>query len=69
MKDTEILLLLGGAFALWYVMTQTPAAQAAQQSALAQTAALQSQSIAANQNVSNVNTGANLISQLATDFS
>jgi hypothetical protein len=61
----EIVLLVGGVgLALWYLSTQSPTAQAA----AAQTAALQSQQIAANATQGYVTSGSNLIENLVGDF-
>jgi hypothetical protein len=69
MSDNTPLFILGGLGLLYLVYKSSPTTVAAQQAALAQTAALQSQQIATNANIQYVNTGANLIDELAGDFS
>lgn len=68
-QNNTALYIVGGLGLLWLVSKMSPTAVAAQQAALANAAALQSQNIAANANMSNVQTGANLIQNLADDFS
>ena len=68
-QDNTALYVIGGLGLLYLVSKMSPTAVAAQQAALQNAAALQSQSIAANANVQNVQTGANLITNLANDFS
>jgi hypothetical protein len=67
--DNTALYVVGGLGLLYLISKMSPTAVAAQQAALANAAALQSQNIAANANMTNVQTGANLISDLANDFS
>jgi hypothetical protein len=68
-NDDMVFLVLGGLGLLWLVTQASPAAQATQQAALANAAALQSQNIQTQANMQNVQTGANLIQNLASDFS
>jgi len=69
MKDNTILYLGLGAFGLWLLSQMSPTAQAAQQTALANAAALQSQAITSNANVQNVNTAASALENIVGDFS
>ena len=68
-QDNTALYVIGGLGLLWLLSKSTPTAVAAQQAALANAAAIQSQSIAANAQSQNIQTGANLIQNLADDFS
>lgn len=68
-QDNTLLYAIGGLGLLYLVYKTSPTAVAAQQAALANAAALQSQNITANANMQNVQTGANLVSDLASDFS
>jgi hypothetical protein len=67
-KDNTLMWILGGAGLLWLVSKMSPASAAAQQVALQNAAALQSQAIATNAQNQNIQTGANLIQNLAQDF-
>lgn len=69
MKDNTLLYVGGGLALLYLFMRSTPTAIAAQQNALNQAAALQSQAINANATQANINTGAQLLTNLANDFS
>jgi hypothetical protein len=67
--DKTLLLVGGGLGLLWLLTKQSSPQQVmAQQAALANAAALQSQSIDASRNVQNIQTGANLLTNLAYDF-
>lgn len=68
-QDNTALYVIGGLGLLWLLSKSTPTAVAAQQAALANAAAIQSQNIAANAQSQNIQTGANLIQNLADDFS
>lgn len=68
-QDNTVVYVIGGLGLLWLMSKMSPTAVAAQQAALANAAAIQSQNIAANANMTNVQTGANLIQNLADDFS
>lgn len=63
--DNTIFLVLGGLGLLWLISKSTPAAITAQQQALASTASLQSQQIAANANNANIATVAGAATGLA----
>ena len=69
MQDDTILYVIGGLGLLWLVTQLSPAAQSAQQEALAQAANLQSQAIQTGANVQNVNTVSNALQSIASDFS
>lgn len=68
-KDNTVLYLGLGLGALWLFSKMAPASIAAQQAALADAAAVQAQNIQTQANMQNVQTGANLIQNLASDFS
>jgi hypothetical protein len=67
-KDNTVLYVIGGLGLLYLIMRSTPQAIAAQQAALQNAAALQSQAIQSGATQANIQTGANLLTNLANDF-
>ena len=68
-NDNTMIYIIGGVGLLWLLTRNySPAAVAANTAALQQTAALQSAQIAANAQTTNIQTGANLVSNLVDDF-
>lgn len=67
-QDNTLLYVIGGVGLLWLITRNSPAVIAANNATLAQQAALQSQAIAANAQDTNIQTGANLVNSLVSDF-
>lgn len=67
-NDNTVYYVLGGLGLLWLISRSNPATIAANQAVMAQTAALQQQQIAANAQNTNIQTGANLVNSLVSDF-
>ena len=67
--DNTVVMVLGGLALLYFWAKSNPSNVAAQQVALQDAAALQSQNITTAANMQNVQTGANLIQNLVSDFS
>jgi len=68
MKDNTVVYVIGGLGLLWLLTKMSPSTQIAQQAALANAAALQSQALQTNATQQNIQTGANLLTNLANDF-
>jgi len=68
-QDNTILYVVGGLGLLWLLSKTSPQAQIAQQAALANAANLQSQALQSQATQTNIQTGANLLTNLANDFS
>ena len=67
-QDDTMLYVIGGIGLLWLISRSNPTVVAANQAALQQSAALQQAQIAATAQNQNIQTGANLVNSLISDF-